>query len=278
MARLDKNGGIKGSMGNTTYRVVDGQNIAQLKPGKGNTKVHKNSLESNREFSLASNRARIMRRMLSPVIREYSDGKMVNRFTNAVAEVIRSNGGLPIGHRDFSDGKLSLINGFEFNKHSLFIDYFKVEILHEVTAAGLKLTIPAFIPMASIVFPFEASHCVMKVLVSALELDHERFSYCCTRELMIPASNAFVPAVEWLLNENFPVEGLILVLVSLNYSESCLGEMVSLNRPQLNPCQLLCVFKAREIDERVVVDNGNELFGTWFPVPGLVMGVRGMDR
>ena len=271
MARLDKNGGIKGSVGNLTYRQVGGQTILQSKPGKGNTNVHKNSLKSSDEFSLASNRARIMRSILSPVIRGYYDGKMINRFNNAVAKVIRSNEVLPVGHRDVSDGKLSLLNGFEFNQASLFSDYLKVEIEHEVTAAGLKLIIPAFIPLASMAFPFDASNGVMKVLVSALDLNNERFSYCCFRELMIPASNMLVPAVEWLLNENFPVEGLILVSVSLNYSESCLGEMVSLNRPQMNPCQLLCVFNATEV-ERSIAGNGNEMFGTWFPVAGRVTG------
>jgi hypothetical protein len=273
MARIDKNGGLRGPVGSVSYRISNGQNILQSKPGKGNTKLNAESLKSNSEFCLASNRARIIRDILNPVIRKYYDGAMINRFTCAVAIAIRSNDALPVGYRDIQDGRLSLLQGFEFNEHSLFSDHFKVEIVTEVTPAGWRLTIPAFVPLAKMAFPFDASHCTMKVLVSALDLRSQSFSYCCMKELMIPASNTPVPAVEWLLNENFPVQGLMLVTVSLNYSEKCLGEMVSLNRPKLNPCQLLTVFNAVGDGGGVVMDGGDELFGTWFSVPGLVMGV-----
>ncbi|MEJ5961592.1 hypothetical protein [Pedobacter immunditicola] len=273
MARIDKNGGLRGSVGNVSYRVSNGQNILQTRPGKGNTKVHEVSLQNYGEFSLASNRARIIREILSPVIRSYYDGAMINRLNRTVVETIRSNDALPIGFRDIYDGQLSLLQGFEFNEHSLFSDYCKVEIQNEVTPAGLKLTMPAFVPLEKMAFPFNASHCTMKVLVSALDLTLQRFSYCCTKELGIPATNKLMPAVEWDLNENIPVRGLMLVTVSLNYSEKCLGEMVSLNRPKLNPCQLLRVFNAVGNGGGAVGDHGNEFFGEWFKVVGLVKGV-----
>ena len=273
MARIDKNGKMRGAVGNVSYRISNGQNILQSRPGKGNTKVNEKSLKTNNEFSLASNRARIIREILTPVIRGYYDGAMINRFNNAIVGTIRSNDALPIGFRDLADGKLSLLQGFEFNQHSLFSDYCKVEIATEVTPAGLKLTIPAFVPLDKLAFPFDASHCTMKVLVSALDLNVQRFSYCCMKELMIPASNKLIPAVEWELNENFPAQGLMLVTVSLNYSERYLAEMVSLNRPKMNPCQLLTVFNAVGNGESTPVDNLNELFGEWFKVGGMVMGV-----
>jgi len=273
MARIDKNGKMRGAVGNVSYRISNGQNILQSRPGKGNTKVNEKSLKTNNEFSLASNRARIIRGILSPVIRKYYDGEMINRFTCVVAEAIRSNDALPVGYRDIEDGKLSILQGFEFNQHSLFSDYCNLEIVTEATPAGLRLTIPAFVPLAKLAFPFDASHCTMKVLVSTLDLREERFSQCCVKELMIPASNTPVPEVNWLLNENFPARGLMLVTVSLNYFELCLGEMVSLNRPILNPCQLLTVYNAVDDGLSVSVDHRNKLFGTWFPVPGLVMGV-----
>ena len=273
MARIDKNGGLRGPVGNVSCRISNGQSILQSRPGKGNTNVHEASLKTNNEFSMASNRARIIRDILNPVIRGYYDGAMINRFTCAVAEAIRSNDSLPIGYRDIQDGRLSLLQGFEFNQHSVFSDYCKVVIQTEVTAAGFKLTMPAFIPLEKMAFPFDASHCTMKVLVSTLDLSAQRFSYCCLKELLIPASNKLIPAVEWHLNENFPAQGLMLVTVSLNYSEKCLGEMVSLNRPKLNPCQLLAVFNAVDNGGGVGGDNENELFGTWFEVGGLVKGV-----
>lgn len=273
MARIDKNGGLRGSVGNVSYRISNGQNILQSRPGKGNTKVHEVSLENNNEFFLASNRARIIREILSPVIRGYYDGAMINRLNSAVVKTIRSNDALPVGYRDIQDGKLSLLQGFEFNEHSLFSDHCKVDFETEVTSAGLKLTIPAFVPLEKMAFPFDASHCTMKVLVSTLDLSSKRFSYCCMKELLIPASNKLIPTVEWHLNENFPMQGLMLVTVSLNYSEKCLGEMVSLNRPKLNPCQLLTVFHAVGDGVGVELDGGDELFGTWFSVTGLVKGV-----
>lgn len=273
MARMDKNGGLRGSVGNVSYRISNGQNILQTRAGKGKTRVHEKSLKCNNEFSLASNRARIIRDVLNPVIRVYYDGAMINRFTCAVAEVIRSNDALPVGSRDIQDGRLSLLQGFEFNQHSLFSDSFKVEIQTEVTPDGVKFTMPAFIPLEKMAFPFDASHCTMKVLVSAVDLNTERFIYCCAKEIMIPASRKPISAVEWHLNENFPAQGLMLVTVSLNYSEQYLGEMVSLNRPKFNPCQLLKVFNAVGNDGGVSVDNLNEFFGVWFKVVGLVKEV-----
>ena len=273
MARIDKNGGLRGPVGKVSYRISNGQNILQTRAGKGNTKVHEKSLKCNDEFSLASNRARMIRDVLNPVIRGYYDGPMINRFTCAVAEVIRSNDALPVGYRDIQDGRLSLLKGFEFNQHSLFSDSFKVEIQTEVTPEGVKLMMPAFVPLEKMAFPFDASHCTMKVLVSALDLSAQRFIYCCAKEILIPASRKPIPAVEWDLNENFPAQGLMLVAVSLNYSERYLGEMVSLNRPKLNPCQLLTVFNAVGDGEIVGGENGNEFFGEWFKVVGLVKGV-----
>ena len=112
MATSDNKGNFRGNINNLVYRNINGKMIVQSRPGKGRLKQTVKTKNSSIDFSLGSNRARILREVLFPMIRGLQDGEMVNRLTSAVTAVVRFNTSLEAGYRDLEDGELQLLDRF----------------------------------------------------------------------------------------------------------------------------------------------------------------------
>lgn len=269
MASSDNHGNFKGRIGNLTYRIINGVSIIQSRPGPGNTKMNDSSLASNGDFCLASNRAKIMRNVFHPMIKDRYDGKMVNRFNVAVVDVIRSNEDLAPGHRDLGDGQLSLLNGFDFNLRSPFANYFKLEFVQQFSPWGLRLTLPAFNPAAMVNFPQGATGCNLRVLVSALDLAQNKYCYCASRELEILSAERLVAATDWFFNAHLPDHALVMATVSLEFYTEGLMEDISLNGPALHPSMILCIHKTAEMDDQHHAMDPIDVWGKWHPIAGI---------
>lgn len=271
MATSDDSGKFKGNIGNVTYRIINGIAIIQSRPGPGTVKQTAPTKASSTDFSLGSNRAKILREILFPMIRGLQDNKMVNRLTAAVGGVIRSNTSLAAGCRDLEDGDLQLLDGFEFNRHSPFSKMFKAKLhLDQNYVEGIKISMDAFNVKESMIFPEMASGCILRVLLSAVSLAHNEYQYCGTAELDIPVNSEEVPAIEWSFVNGLPENCLFIASCSLEYYENGLFDSASLNHKLLHPVALIGLMLGRDFEEQVPLpEEISSNWNTWLPISGI---------
>ena len=271
MATSDDSGKFKGNIGNLTYRIINGIAVIQSRPGPGTVKQTEPTKASSVDFSLSSNRGKILREILFPMIRGLQDNKMVNRLNVAVAEVIRSNTSLSSGYRDLEDGDLQLLNGFEFNRHSPFSKMFKAKLhLDQNYVEGVKISMDAFNAREAITFPEMASGCTLRVLLSAVSLAHNEYQYCGTAELDIPANSEEVPAITWSFINGLPENCLFIAACSLDFYENGLFDSASLNNKMLHPVALIGLMQGRDFEEQAPLpEEISSNWNTWLPISGI---------
>ena len=271
MATSDDSGKFKGNIGNLTYRIINGIAIIQTRPGPGTVKQTVQTKASSVDFALGSNRAKILREILFPMIRGMQDNKMVNRLNAAVGEVIRSNTSLAAGYRDLEDGDLQLLDGFEFNRHSPFSKMFKAKLqLSQNYLEGIKISMDAFHVKESITFPEMASGCTLRVLLAAVSLAHNEYQYCGTAELDIPANTEDVPAIEWSFIHGLPENCLFIASCSLEFYENGLFDSASLNNKLLHPVALIGLIQGLDFEEQdPLPEDLSSNWNTWLPISGI---------
>lgn len=268
MATQDKLGNWKGKLGPYTFRVLGDLNVIQRRPGKGNVKVSAVTKTYNREFCLASNRARMIRQLLRPLFAGFNDGGMANRLNRQLLKVMKSNQTLPMGERDVYDGDLSLLDQFDFNSRAPFASAFQPQLEILGGAGDLSLEIPAFQPALELAFPPGAVACRLKLLLSALDLEQCRYQQLDTREVVFERGDSPTTPMRWLWTPALPPNTLVLLTASLKFLTPGLGELMEMNAPELNPVALLRVCRATEPLLSLPEEN-NGYWGTWFPLTGL---------
>jgi hypothetical protein len=271
MAISNINGKFKGSVGNLTYRIVNGRSIVQSKPGKGNVKQTPPTKVSAIEFSLASNRAKILRTILYPMIQGKQDSGMINRLTVATAKVIRSNSVLAPGARDLADGNLAVLDNFEFNSLAPFVKLFKPQLTLEQTEDGyLKIAMPAFQGSAMLNFPDTATGLTLKIFLAAVDLKTNQYCYCKSESLFIPRGNRPVPAAEWYFPDNLHPDCLYLACCALEYSRAGVEERILLNHAKLQPVLLLGLRASLGVGQHLAPPvHSQDIWNSWLEIPGL---------
>jgi len=271
MAIGGNEGKFKGSIGGLTYRIVNGKTIVQSKPAARTVKQTEPTKASCTDFSVGSNRAKILRLVLSPLVRGMQDKEMVGRLTAAVAAVVRSNTSLPAGFRDLEDGQLHLLENFEFNVLSPFAERCKAKLsLEQLPPGGFKIAVAPFDVKGVVAFPELATGCVLRVLLAAINFKENKYQYCGTAELTIPLNRIDVPATEWVFAENLPSDCLFIAACAMEYYGNGLFEPINLNTNQLHPVKLIGLLHGGQVLEQVPLPPANDsLWHNWQPIPGI---------
>jgi hypothetical protein len=271
MATSDNGGKFKGKIGNLTYRIINGKSIIQSTPGPGTVKQTKKTKASSTDFAVSSNRARILREVLFPMIRGMHDNKMVNRLNSAVGKVLRSNTSLAAGKRDLEEGDLQLLDGFEFNRHSPFSKVFKGKLLLDQNyVEGIKVSVNPFIVKETITFPETASGCTLRVLIAAISFKDNQYQYCGTAEMDIPVHTEAVPATEWSFINHLPEDCLFAASCSLGFYENGLFDSVSLNHKLLHPVALIGLIPGLDFEEQdPLPEEVLSSWNKWLPISGI---------
>ena len=271
MAISNKGGKLSGKIGDLVYRQVNGQTVVQSRPVKGMVKQAVASKNSAIDFSLASNRARILRFMLYPMIQALSDVKMINRLNAAVAAALRSATALAPGYRDLGDGDFQSLKGFEFNLHSPFARLFLPTLSVSQTAAGgITIGFAAFNVAEQLRFPEPATGLTLKILLAALDLTNNQYRYCASAALAINQQQLVVPATQWNFLADLPPACIYVACAALEYTLESLDGKMKLNRPDLNPV-MLCELghSYAEAQQPPAAPDPSGLWNHWNPIPGL---------
>ena len=170
-----------GSLGETTFvKSRDGYR-AQVKKEMDKTRFKTDPAfqrvrENNSEFKRASQVAKLLRDSISPLIPIGNDGRLTSRLIKTLMKVIKSDTISPSGTRNFVDGNVKFLNGFEINDSTVrrALKYNVPGVINRLTGE-LSITMPPFIPKTAIVAPSGVTH--FEIVSAGVELNIEPLSY-----------------------------------------------------------------------------------------------------
>lgn len=161
---------ISGSVGKFVFRDLNGRQIVQTHPGK--IKQTKATKASSSEFRQCSSWAKELRTGLHPFLVGLTDSYMYRRLTGQLYNALLGNTHLPKGGRSPLNANMKVLEGFEFNTHSLFRDYFASPIATTLDLQRqLHIRIPELDPKTQMQFPPQADNAELVVSVYATNFE-----------------------------------------------------------------------------------------------------------
>ncbi len=247
MARIDKDGVLRGKIGDLIYRNYRGKQIVQrvADEHKISEKVKKN----NTEFGYASGKESTLRKFYIETLRLINDGNLHNRHRKILYELLIHNLDKKEFDRKIIDGNPKQYIGLNFNINSAWEDYMPYFIPINETENGFKIEIPALF-----------SKLLFKP-VKALKIDHLKLSFNVLsidpdlnqnpaailfnqREITIYPEQK-IEAITWEIS-NLPPNRFIIVIGKIEYFEmNSVYGLRSLNTKELCPACVLFATKLK---------------------------------
>jgi hypothetical protein len=173
---------VKGTIGNLTfYKSQDGYLIRE-KGGIDAKRIatdpaFQRTRENGAEFGRAGKAGKVFRNSVRALAKNASDSKVVSRMTKIMHNILKEDTTNPRGLRTVADGKIELLDGFEFNKNgqlttTLYVPF--TTTIDRVTGA-ISVNIPAFIPANMIAAPGGATH--YRINAAGTEVDFVENSF-----------------------------------------------------------------------------------------------------
>lgn len=161
---------ISGGIAHLVFRNLDGRQVVQSRSKKPRQTAATKA--SGSEFRQCSGWARQLRSELSHFLTGLTDSYMYRRLTGRLYNTLLDNTNLPKGQRTPLNTNMQGLEGFEFNTHSPFTDYFTpvIEALLD-EQRQVQVNIPPFDPKQDMQFPPQVDHAELLVLVHATKLD-----------------------------------------------------------------------------------------------------------
>lgn len=134
------------------------------------------------DWSQSAIAGRLLCTALQPLLKNVADTSMLFRLNRLMRQVIMADTSNPMGYRNVVDGKLALLEGFEFNAGWKFPECFcsAYHTCIDRAAGRLTLQAPACVPAKDICFPADATHCCL--VAAGLEINFMRKLYVTGNE------------------------------------------------------------------------------------------------
>lgn len=236
MAIRDKNGNLRGRVGNMVYREWKGLNIVQSRPRPFKQTVGTKAAAA--EFGMASSTAASIRRAMWRFY-QHNDSNMINRLNRSVLKCIQQSKDKERLDRNIHDANLSLLNQFEFNSHSPLKEVLPViPEAHISSCGGISVNLPAF-KQADIKFFGDRkvfTHYKLRIMAIAFDF---RNSYAEIVDIRDTIVQEYQPAIQWQPKANIP-QGMILIVGMALYAELHInGEIQVQNSASWSPASII---------------------------------------
>lgn len=242
MARLDKNGFLKGKKGDTIYRKLNNKSVVSQRPVM--VKQAENSKITAFEFGLACNTARSIRLAFNS-FHAGLDGSFCNRLNSAVRIAFQSSGYSESGKRDFHDSNIHALENTQFNSYSPLDKIFKLrpEIRQEDNST-ITVSLPPFSTARELAFPRSALNigCTLRITLCAFDFRKEFYFPMGFRDMDLtsPEGEGF----SWNFDECAPPGSVLLVCMSLHYFiTDPVSERKDLGIKEYSPAEIIGAFR-----------------------------------
>lgn len=191
--------------------------------------------ENLAEFTRAGKASKLIRSAFVSDVKQIGDFQSTARLTKLCTTIVKSDPESRRGERSMSKGKLSLLNGFEFNKDSPLTTRFSAPytILTDTTAGTATLSVPVFTPKDRMSIPQGATHFQLGIAVSAIDFDNEVYQHGSIQSNAISidaATEALSLVANYTALQNVPV----ITTLSLVFFEQVNSVNYTLNNGSYN--------------------------------------------
>lgn len=232
---------VKGTIGNLTfYKSQDGYLIRE-KGGIDAQRIatdpaFQRTRENGAEFGRAGKAGKVFRNSVRALAKNASDSRIVSRVTKIMHDVLREDTTNPRGLRTVADGKIELLDGFEFNKNgelttTLYAPF--TATIDRVTGT-LSVNIPAFIPANMIAAPGGATHYRINAAGTEVDFVENKFTVDIQSTGQLPMEEPVDEAIDLQTvvtpNSSLP----LFVLISIEFFQEVNGELKPLFNKAFN--------------------------------------------
>lgn len=238
MATLGNKKAFSGMVGNVVFRIRDGKQIVQSRPAT--VKQTSATKRSASEFGSCSKWAKQLRIGLTPFLVGLTDSTMHSRFTATLYNAIKHNTNVPQGERTPLNTNMESLQGFEFNTHSPFANYFKPTITAELNAnKEVTVSLLAFDPQADMVFPNGCTTAKLALYIYATDL--KDLENTLVFHSLLPIDKRTTVAAQNLLTTTPLPEGWFALasVKLLYYTPNVLTESNYLNTKEFSPAMVV---------------------------------------
>jgi hypothetical protein len=223
---------VKGTIGNLTfYKSQDGY-LLREKGGVDAQRIatdpaFRRTRENGAEFGRAGKAGKLFRDAVRALAKNASDSKMVSRATGMMHKVLKEDTTNPRGLRTVSAGKLTLLNGFEFNINGQLTTTLYAPFSSTIDRATgtLSVNIPAFIPANMIAAPGGATHFRINVAGTEIDFAENKFTVNIKSTGQLPIDQPLDAAVD-LETSVTPNSTLpLFVLIAIEFFQEVNGEL-----------------------------------------------------
>ena len=239
---------LKGTIGDISfYKSKDGH-LARTKGGVdanriANDPAFQRTRENGSEFGRAGKGGKLLRTAMRVLMQNASDKRVTSRLTKELVAVVKSDGTNERGLRTLQDGNLSLLEGFDFNINGklatlLFASYTSTV---DRAAGTVIVTIPDFIPSASIVAPAGTTHFKLSGGSAAIDFATESYEFDSESSAITPLDGNTVSALTLTANLTADSTLPIFQVVGVEFFQEVNGQMYPLKNGSYNALAIVGV-------------------------------------
>ncbi|MBS7333351.1 MAG: hypothetical protein KIG88_07130 [Weeksellaceae bacterium] len=245
MARIDKDGLIRGKIGDFVYRNYRGKQIVQRVADE--TKTSEKVKKNNNEFGYASSKESAIRNFFIHQLDLINDGNLHNRHRKVLYELLIHNHAKDANERKLLDGNPKQYIGLNFNVNSKWEDFMQYYLPVNEESNKLTITIPELYTKS---FqqkvkdkPFD--HLKLSLILCSIDPDLEQNPNAIIynqREITL-YQNQKVEETKWEIT-NLPPNRFILLVGKIEYFEmNSIFGLKSLKTKDLCPACVLYAAK-----------------------------------
>ncbi|WP_316782878.1 hypothetical protein [Pedobacter frigiditerrae] len=201
------------------------------------------SIQSGKDFGEASKNARYIRKAFAPLVEKYADDDIVNRLNIKLIDVFKT---IPIenrGSKKLVDGNISLLKGFEFNRHTCLDRLYYSPPMVTIKPNGKLSLILTEGEMDSLFaknkkFP----NVCLNLMVFGFDLNGDDYEIFRVNELRLPLDEVFAGGNITDLQTNQTGERVLLIALGAHYSN---GSSRSYDRKKY-ACQIINAYHLKD--------------------------------
>ena len=169
---------FRGTIGNIVFYKLNGQWVARTKGGATAEQIatdprFQRTKENATEFGRTMRASQLVRAAFQALVHPNPDKLLGRRLLTTMISVVHADTKSARGMRNVLDGKLELMEGFEFNEYGKLASILTApysSVINRETGE-LTVSIPSFIPQGMVTAPPSATH--FKLISGGAELDFE---------------------------------------------------------------------------------------------------------
>lgn len=220
MARIDKDGLIRGKIGDFVYRNYRGKQIVQRVADE--TKTSEKVKKNNTEFGYASSKESTLRNFFIEQLKLTNDGNLHNRHRKILYELLIHNHSKEANQRQLIDGNPKQYIGLNFNDLTKWEDYMPYYIPVNEEIDHLDIYIPEFYTKSfqQKVKDVKFDHLKLTLTLCAIDpdLQQEPYAFIYNQREFILYPDQKLSESKWEIN-NFPPNKFMLLIGKIEYFE-----------------------------------------------------------